>query len=65
MAKDVAATDRNGKLRNTDCTRIAKAWNNIDNTDLAMVAQQITNNHKSIFFRNDEKKTTWALIIPA
>ena len=43
---------------------MAKAWNNIDNLDLAMVAQQITNSHKSALFRNDPKKTTWALIIP-
>ena len=36
--KDVVATERNGKLRNTDCTRVMNAWNNIDNLDLAMVA---------------------------
>ena len=63
--KDVIATERNGKLRNTDCTRVMNAWNNIDNLDLAMVAQQITNSHKQTFYRNDPKKTTWTLIIPS
>ena len=62
-AKDVKPTERNGKIRSTDGSRIADAWNNEDSTDLAMVAQEIANSYKSTFYRNDPKKTTWALII--
>ena len=43
-------------------SRIVKAWNNLDNKDLAMVSQQIANEVNVIDDKNP-KETSWALII--